>query len=270
MRKSFAVIFFLAVVGLAGNLQAVPILQVGAPGASGEGTYADYQEVLPIQSGGDDTAITSGSTLYVGGILEKKIAQLGGRYVSGRIKGKNWSSFHMPTAFNGHGAILVASVPDGTLTTALASLEINGSSAFYSSATKSYFSNSHDPLKPGISDFLFFDIGNFAKSVAVADFAKETSGSTLGEVKTLTLSGMGNLDWIHFDVMALATDSSGRTKVATNPGSHDLSWEKGISVSAPLLVPEPATLLLLGLGLVGLYGYWLRKRTKKNTLCRRS
>lgn len=267
MRRSLAVILFLAVVGLAGNAQSVPILQVGAPGASGEGTYADYQEAATLPSAGEDTAVTSGDILYVGGLVGGDTLHLGGgQYSTDWAKGKKGSPSAVPNAFDGHGAILLASVPEGTLETALASLRIDGKSAFYRSATESYFPNNHDPLKAGISDFLFFDLGVFAGSTTVPNFDTEAEGSAKarGEIKTLTLSGMDKLDWIHFDVMALATDAKGRTQLVFNPGSHDVSWQPASSVSAPasvtVLVPETSTVFLLGLGLLGLYGYRLRRR----------
>lgn len=45
---------------------AIPVLQVGAPGGPGEGTYANYIANLtnPTET---DTAVTSGNTLYVAG-----------------------------------------------------------------------------------------------------------------------------------------------------------------------------------------------------------
>ncbi len=267
MRKSLAVIVFLIVVGLAGNARSVPILQVGAPGASEEGTYADYQKAPTLPSAGEETALTSGNILYVGGLVGGDTLHLGGgQYSADWTKAKKDSSSTVPTAFDGHGAILVASVPEGTLD--LASLKINGTSAFYRSATDSHFPNNHDPLKAKTSDFLFFDIGDFSRSTAVPDFDEETErsahGKGEGEIKTLTLSGMDSLAWIHFDVMALATDAKGKTKVVFNPGSHDVSWHPASNVSAPasitVLVPETATVFLLGLGLLGLYGYRLRRR----------
>ena len=91
---------------------AVPVLQVGAPGPPG--TYADYLPSLtnPTET---DTAITSGTILYLGGIYQQaNVQNLGGKYTGGG--GKDWSSVisGLPTIFDGHGAILLASVPEGS------------------------------------------------------------------------------------------------------------------------------------------------------------
>src|SRR5215217_1181570 len=188
----------LAVAGLFTGAQAwaVPVLQVGAPGGFGEGTYANYQGSTsdPTET---NTAITSGGTLYVGGVYQNNnVLSLGGQFGTGN----NWSSFGLPTVFNTHDAVLLVSVPDGTLASALASLTVNGGSAFYSNATQDFFGSSHDPVKAGVSDFLFFDIGDFSKIAgAVPDFATE-SGGAAGQIKTLTVAGFGSIPWAHFDV----------------------------------------------------------------------
>jgi len=157
---------------------------------------------------------------------------------------------YFPTVFNGSGAVLMASVPNG----AVGSLTVNGINPFYTSTT-SLFPNNHAPTSDGISDFLFFDIGDFAKTGTVSNFATET-GSAVGQIKSLLIATSG-FQWVHFDVMALVTtEVNGKrqtgllTSLDNNPGSKDVTWkDSGVS---PFGIPEPATPLLLGLGLMGL------------------
>ncbi|MFZ5594965.1 MAG: choice-of-anchor N protein [Pseudomonadota bacterium] len=240
-------LIFFAALGFAGSTFAIPTLQVGAPGGIGEGTYANYQSSLtnPIET---DTAITFGNKIYVGGIYQSTdVLNLGGQYSTG----DDWSDFGMPAAFDTHGAILIASVPNG----AVGTLTINGQSPFHTSATNSYFPNNHDPVKSAVSDFLFFDIGTFAKSGTVPNFDSET-GSDPGQIKTLMIATSG-FQWIHFDVMALETKmKNGKpttgliTGLENNPGSKDVTWKD--SGGPPFGIPEPSSHLLVGLGLLGL------------------
>lgn len=255
----------IAAIGIAaGPASAVPTLQIGAPGGTGEGTYANYQPSTTNPTE-EATAITSGGILYAAGVYGSNTLFLGGQGASG----DNWTTVNSDLAniFNSQGAVLVVSVPDGTLATALASLKVNGLSAFYSHATESYFPNKHDPVKYDVSDFLFFNIGNFAKNDdVVPDFADET-GKFDGEIKTLTVSGFGSLAWIHFDVMALETDRQGNTNIVTtlqnNPGSHDVTWKPDDGTPPQEQVPEPGPLSLVGLGLIGLW--FTRRRLSSQT-----
>lgn len=246
------------------NAYAVPTLQIGAPAGTGDsGLYADY-DAASSSPAETNTAITLGDQLLVGGAYANSTELLlGGQYIGSQGAGLDWATVLSAqfggsssdySVFNGKGAILVASIPGGSM----GGLTINGMAPFFTSPT-SLFPNDHDPVKSATSDFLFFDIGNFAKNTpAIPNFVDELPGSasSMGEIKNLLIATSG-FQWIHFDVMALATynkkDSKTgllKTGLVFNPGSKDVTWkDPGPSTFG---VPEPATPLLLGLGLMGL------------------
>ncbi|MCB1770247.1 MAG: choice-of-anchor N protein [Candidatus Competibacteraceae bacterium] len=244
---------------------AVPVLQIGAPAGVGDvGTYADYTVNLtdPTEK---DTAVTESSTIYVAGVYQNNnVLNLGAQFGSG----SDWSAISSNyQVFNGKGGILVAAVPDGQLAAAIGTLLVNGNTAFHSSSTlNSLFPNNHDPLKDSVSDFLFFDIGNFVKNLnQVPDFKDET-GTADGEIKTLTISGFGSLAWIHFDVLAIETSEQGGgsnvkivSTIENNPGSHDVTWKKEGGGGGTQEIPEPASSGLLGLGLLAIGALRRRK-----------
>ena len=228
LTKLLMLVGVMQITFLAQGVQAIPLLQVGAPAGTGDtGLYADYQKSLanPTES---DTAVTYGDKLFVMGLYKNPVPDplkdgsydllLGGKYTgpptfSNMADALDWSDFNFDKKFNGVGAVLMATISDGALSDSKSSLQlrVNGQiiNPFYSTATYQdgfVMPNppaNHDPVKN--KDYLFFNIGNFSATPgAVVNMADE-SGSATGESKEIGVIATG-YDWVHFDVFALSTE----------------------------------------------------------------
>jgi len=107
-----------------------------------------------------------------------------------------------------------------------------------------------------------FDFGTFGAPVFDTQPPVETIVTKPGWLKQFAIdyAGLNNalVDSVHFDAFTLATNGS---VFANNPFSHDAEAFEPQGSNPP--VPEPATLALLGAGLVG---FAFRRKTKADVL----
>jgi hypothetical protein len=106
------------------------------------------------------------------------------------------------------------------------------------------FPNNHAPLgDSSVSQYLFFDIGNFGNTDPIVNFADGSSSNAWGEIMDLEVdfgSDPSGLNFVHFDVMAIGTKLANGNHTSTlvsnwdnNPGSHDVTWKSGETPPPP-------------------------------------
>ncbi|MBN2484031.1 MAG: choice-of-anchor N protein [Candidatus Omnitrophica bacterium] len=156
---------------------------------------------------------------------------------------------------------LLVSVPEGETGTISFSTSDESPVFLLSSAVTDFFPSgldiNHYPVKDDVSDFLVYNIGGFSKEDTTlyeynADggvISSSTKSDSWGEEKVYSVT-YGGFSWLHIDVYGLVNDDDW----VANPGSHDGTADGNTST------PEPATLVLLGSGLLGIFGIGRRKK----------
>jgi len=118
----------------------------------------------------------------------------------------------------------------------------------------SFNSNSPNPYRAGGGGYYdgYIDFGNGTPYYSTVDFTLSRTGILIDDFLTESMNGRGNGDYV-FALHAQTTSANNFTS----------EFVGGSTPAAP--VPEPATLLLLGTGLIGIVSL-NRKRIKKQRL----